>query len=130
MEKDDFKVYGYRWVILLAFMGIIALNQLLWITFAAITTDAMHFYEVSDLAIGLLSLIFMFVYIFASFPASWTIVSPSRRISRSARRIRSSSCASLAGGSSTRPAPAPCRSTRPTADLWIRGLDGRPPGLR
>ncbi len=73
MEQSGFKVYGYRWVVLLAFMAIIALNQLSWITFAAITTDAMQFYGVSDLSIGLLSLIFMVVYIFVSFPASWVI---------------------------------------------------------
>ncbi len=73
MEQSGFKVYDYRWVVLLAFMAIIALNQLLWITFAAITTDAMQFYGVSDLSIGLLSLIFMVVYIFVSFPASWVI---------------------------------------------------------
>jgi sugar phosphate permease len=73
MQQNGFKVYGYRWVVLLGFMFIIALNQLLWITFAAITTDAMHFYRVSDLSIGLLSLIFMVVYIFVSFPASWII---------------------------------------------------------
>jgi cyanate permease len=73
MQQNNFKVYGYRWVILLVFMTIIALNQLLWITFAAITTDAMQFYNVSDLSIGLLSLIFMVVYIFVSFPASWVI---------------------------------------------------------
>jgi len=73
MEQGTYRVYSYRWVVLLAFMGIIALNQLLWITFAAITTDAMEFYNVSDLSIGLLSLIFMVVYIFVSFPASWVI---------------------------------------------------------
>ena len=73
MEQSGFKVYGYRWVVLLAFMGLIALNQLLWITFAAITTDATQFYGVSDLSIGLLSLIFMIVYVFVSFPASWII---------------------------------------------------------
>jgi MFS family permease len=66
-------VYGYRWVVLLAFMAIIAVNQLLWITFAAVTTDAMKFYSVSDLSIGLLSLSFLVVYIFISFPASWVI---------------------------------------------------------
>lgn len=73
MTQNGFKVYGYRWVVLLAFMAIIAVNQLLWITFAAVTTDAMQFYGVSDLSIGLLSLSFMVVYIFISFPASWTI---------------------------------------------------------
>ncbi|HEX2697584.1 MAG TPA: MFS transporter, partial [Anaerolineales bacterium] len=73
MTQNSFKVYNYRWVVLLAFMAIIAVNQLLWITFAAVTSQAMQFYSVSDLSIGLLSLSFMVVYIFASFPASWAI---------------------------------------------------------
>ncbi len=73
MTQTGFKVYGYRWVVLLAFMAIAAVNQLLWITFAAVTTDAMKFYGVSDLSIGLLSLSFLIVYIFVSFPASWVI---------------------------------------------------------
>jgi MFS family permease len=73
LTQTGFKVYGYRWVVLLAFMAIIAVNQILWITFAAVTTDAMKFYGVSDLSIGLLSLSFMVVYIFISFPASWVI---------------------------------------------------------
>ncbi|HVN16663.1 MAG TPA: MFS transporter [Anaerolineales bacterium] len=73
MEQDRFTVYPYRWVVLLAFMAIIAINQLLWITFAPITSDAVQFYGVSELSIGLLSLIFMIVYIFVSFPASWVI---------------------------------------------------------
>jgi sugar phosphate permease len=54
-------------------MAVIAVNQLLWITFAAVTTQAMQFYGVSDLSIGLLSLSFLVVYIFVSFPASWAI---------------------------------------------------------
>jgi len=73
MTQNSFKVYGYRWVVLLTFMIVIALNQLLWITFAAITTQAMQFYNVSELGIGLLSLSFMIVYIIISFPASWAI---------------------------------------------------------
>jgi sugar phosphate permease len=73
MDNAGFKVYGYRWVVLLAFMAIVALNQLLWITFAPITSAAAQFYGVSELSIGLLSLSFMIVYIFISFPASWVI---------------------------------------------------------
>lgn len=73
MEKTNFKVYPYRWVVLLAFMGIVAVNQLLWITFAPITSNAVEYYQVSELSIGLLSLIFMIVYILVSFPASWVI---------------------------------------------------------
>lgn len=73
MTDKEYRVYGYRWVVLLSFMGVIAVNQLLWITFAAVTEQAMQFYGVSDLAIGLLSLSFLVVYIVISFPASWMI---------------------------------------------------------
>ena len=73
MTDKEYKVYGYRWVVLLSFMGVIAVNQLLWITFASVTEQAMKFYQVSDLAIGLLSLSFLVVYILVSFPASWMI---------------------------------------------------------
>jgi MFS family permease len=73
MEQTNFKVYPYRWVVLLAFMSIIAVNQLLWITFAPITSNAVQYYRVSELSIGFLSLSFMIVYVLVSFPASWVI---------------------------------------------------------
>jgi MFS family permease len=73
MEKANFKVYGYRWVVLAVFMFIVAMNQLLWISFAPITSDATKFFGVSDLSIGILSMSFMIVYIFVSIPASWAI---------------------------------------------------------
>jgi len=73
MEQTKVQVYPYRWVVLLAFMSIIAVNQLLWITFAPITSNAVEYYRVSELSIGLLSLSFLIVYIFVSFPASWVI---------------------------------------------------------
>lgn len=73
MAEPEFRVYGQRWAILLAFMFAVALNQLLWITFASITGSAAAFYGVSDLSIGLLSMSFMIVYILVSIPASWVI---------------------------------------------------------
>ena len=73
MEEVRFKIYPYRWVVLIAFMVIIAVNQLCWITFAPITGRAAQFYGVSDLSIGFLSMIFMIVYIVISIPASWII---------------------------------------------------------
>jgi cyanate permease len=74
MEKNNnYKVYTYRWVILAIFMFVVAINQLLWITFAPITSIAVDFYHVSDIKIGLLSMIFMVVYIVVSIPASWII---------------------------------------------------------
>ena len=73
MEQVKFKVYGYRWIVLLTFMFVVVVNQLLWITFAPITGSAATYYGVSDLSIGLLSMSFMIVYIFISIPASWVI---------------------------------------------------------
>jgi len=73
MAKDSVRAYGYRWVMLVVFMLVVAANQLLWISFAPITGTAAQFYGVSDLAIGLLSMIFMIVFIIVSIPASWVI---------------------------------------------------------
>jgi MFS family permease len=73
MDQSTFKVYPYRWVVLITFMLVVAVNQLLWITFAAITSDAAIYFGVSHLSIGLLSMIFMIVYIIVSIPASWMI---------------------------------------------------------
>ena len=73
MEQVKYKVYGYRWLVLLAFMIAVVFNQLLWITFAPITSSAAAYYGVSDLSIGLLSMSFMIVYLFVSIPASWVI---------------------------------------------------------
>jgi MFS family permease len=47
--------------------------QIQWIAFAPITSEAVAFYNVPALQIDLLSLIFMVVYIFISFPASYII---------------------------------------------------------
>ena len=73
MPKTDFKVYGIRWMMLIVYMVMVAVNQLLWITFAPITGDATKYYGVSDLRIGILSMCFMIVYIVVSIPASWII---------------------------------------------------------
>jgi len=73
MTQPAFRVYRYRWTMLLVFMAVVALNQLLWITFAPITGSAASYYRVSDLSIGLLSMSFMVVYIIVSVPASWLI---------------------------------------------------------
>jgi len=73
MPKSDFKVYGSRWIMLSVYMLMVAVNQLLWITFAPITGDATKYYDVTDLQIGILSMCFMIVYIVVSIPASWII---------------------------------------------------------
>jgi len=67
------KPNAYRWTVMLAFMAVAVINQLLWITYAPVTSDAAEFYNVSTLSIGLLSMSFMIVFILVSIPASWVI---------------------------------------------------------
>jgi MFS family permease len=70
---STFKVYRFRWTILSIYMFLVAVNQMLWITFAPITSDATVYYGVSDIWIGILSMCFMIVFVVVSIPASWII---------------------------------------------------------
>ena len=73
MANKDYKLYGYRWVVLGVFMFINLTIQMLWITYAPITGPAAEFYGVSDLQIGFLSMTFMIAFIPLSIPVSWII---------------------------------------------------------
>ncbi len=73
MEQPAYKIYGYRWIILVVFMLVAAFNQLVWITFAPVTESAASYYHVSQLDIGLLSMSFMIAFLVFSIPASWVI---------------------------------------------------------
>ena len=69
----QYRLYGYRWVVLGAFMLINVTIQILWISYAPITGPAAQFYGVTDLEIGLLAMVFMIAFIPLSLPASWAI---------------------------------------------------------
>jgi MFS family permease len=70
---NNYKLYGYRWVVLAVFMLINLIMQTLWITYAPITGPAAEYYGVGDLQIGLLSMAFMIAFIPFSIPVSWVI---------------------------------------------------------
>ncbi len=72
-EISDYKVYGYRWIVLILFGLVTLINQIIWITFAAITPSATSFYGVNTNAIFMLSLVFMIVYIPMNIPAALAI---------------------------------------------------------
>ncbi|HDD61406.1 MAG TPA: MFS transporter [Chloroflexi bacterium] len=71
--SEKYKLYGYRWIVLTIFMFTNLTIQMLWITYAPITGMAAEFYGVTDLQIGLLSMVFMIAFIPFSIPASWVI---------------------------------------------------------
>ncbi len=70
---EKYKLYKYRWVVLAVFMFINLTMQMLWISYAPITGVAAQYYGVTDLKIGLLSMVFMIAFIPLSIPASWMI---------------------------------------------------------
>ncbi len=67
------KVYGYRWIVLSAFVLVALMTQVLWISFAPITSAAAKYYRTTDMNIGLLSMVFMVVYILVVLPSAWVI---------------------------------------------------------
>ena len=71
--SEQYRVYGYRWVVLGVFMFINLTIQMLWIAYAPITGPAARFYGVTDLQIGLLAMAFMIAFIPLSIPVSWVI---------------------------------------------------------
>jgi cyanate permease len=63
----------YRWLVLAVFMLVTFINQASWITFAPITGEAARHYGTSDLVIGLMSMVFMIVYVLLAIPSAWVI---------------------------------------------------------
>jgi MFS family permease len=64
------RVYGYRWVVLGAFMAVNLTIQTLWISYAPVSSVAQDYYGVSAGAIGVFAISFMIAYLPFSFIAS------------------------------------------------------------
>mgnify|MGYP003296322774 CR=1 FL=1 len=62
-----------RWGVLAAFVLVTSSNQMLWLTFAPITTDAAKHYDVSEGAIGALSAVFPLLYGAMAIPAGFAL---------------------------------------------------------
>ncbi len=58
-----------RWGTVLAFSGLAAVTQMVWLTFAAVTTPAARHFHVSSSAIGWLAQPFVLVYVLLAIPA-------------------------------------------------------------
>lgn len=73
MDAKNYRLYGYRWVVLGVFMFVNLTIQTLWIAYAPISGPAAKFYGVSDLQIGFLAMSFMIAYVPLSIPVAWVI---------------------------------------------------------
>jgi len=73
MSTQDLQTYGYRWIVLLLFFFVNVVSNMLWTTYAPVTSLAMEFYGVDEFYIILISLMFLIVYIPITFLAAWLI---------------------------------------------------------
>src|SRR4051812_48861455 len=70
---QDAAMQRTRWAVLAAFIVVTSANQMLWLTFAPITTDAARHYDVSEGAIGALSAVFPLLYVLLAIPAGFAL---------------------------------------------------------
>jgi len=73
MNEKSIQIYGFRWIVLLLFMFVNITVQILWVSYATVTSVAVAYYNVEEIMIFLLAAIFMIVYIPVTFLSSWII---------------------------------------------------------
>lgn len=66
----EYKVYSYRWIVLVLFGLVTLINQIIWITFAAIAEPATQWYGTTTNGIFMLSMVFMIAYVPMNIPAA------------------------------------------------------------
>lgn len=67
------RVYAYRWFVLAAYMIVAAVSQILWLNFATITSAVEEVFNVTELDVGLLSMVWPLLFIPLSIPAGMLI---------------------------------------------------------
>jgi len=68
-EKTNRNNSSYRWVVLFVFIIIAMLSQLLWLTFAPISSEMSKLFGVSAFDISLLSLVWPLIFVISAIPA-------------------------------------------------------------
>lgn len=67
------KLYKRRWLMLVLFVMCSMVNALQWIQYSIISDVITKFYNVSNYAVDLTSIVYMVTYIPLVFPASWVL---------------------------------------------------------
>lgn len=70
---DQYKIYKYRWVILIIYIYVAALTQMYWLNFAAIDTYLEAKLGISAMSVGVLTLVFPLVQVLLTMPAGIVI---------------------------------------------------------
>ena len=80
-DKESLKVEFSRYAILIVIIFFLLnfINGMHWVTFASCAAKFGKFYNLTDLEVDILSLVFMALYLFTSYPCSWIIDKKSMR---------------------------------------------------
>ncbi len=71
--EQQYRVFGYRWIILAVIVPIIICTEMFWLTLAPVASLAAEFYGVGSMEISMFSTSYMIMYILFTYPASWVI---------------------------------------------------------
>jgi len=69
MTKHSESTSRYRWVVLILFMFVALLSQLLWLTFAPISSEMEKLYNITAFDVSILSLVWPLVFVVLAIPA-------------------------------------------------------------
>jgi len=67
-EEKNQQITSYRWIVLGMFIIIALMSQLLWLTFAPLTSEISQLYQVTAFDISLLSLVWPLVFVITAIP--------------------------------------------------------------
>ena len=71
LQVIETRIYKKRWLILAIFVLYSASNAMQWVQFSIIQNVVTKYYQVSDLAVSMTSMIYMITYVPFIFPASY-----------------------------------------------------------
>ena len=78
-ERDEIKVYKWRWVVLAVIVTDLCVNNAMWITLSPISNVAKCYYATSDFWINSVSMVYMLTYILFIVPSAWLLNSAGLR---------------------------------------------------
>lgn len=68
LERKESKISSYRWIVLTLFIFVALISQLLWLTFAPISSEMEKIFDVTAFDISLLSLVWPLIFVITAIP--------------------------------------------------------------
>ena len=70
---EEIKVYRWRWVVLVVFVGTMSANNAVWIAYGPIADVVQCYYETTKFWVNTASMVYMLTYILFIVPSAWLL---------------------------------------------------------